>query len=168
MADPEPLEVGEEEAEEDADESPLFVAFAVREGLPVREEVEDPEEEAVGEAVEVRALEALADDVREAVEERALEALAEDVLIRVASAETVLDDNEEPVGADEPVLVTVREDVHVEERVAELVQERSMVEPSAQSATQPQGEHVTLDDAPSAGENLPAGQGVGFTEERGQ
>ena len=164
MADPEPLEVGEEEAEEDADESPLFVASAVREGLPVKEEVEDPVEEAVGEAVEVRAL--------EAVEERALEALAEDVLIRVASAETVLDDNEEaeeePVGADEPVLVTVREDVDVEERVAEIVQERSMVEPSAQSATQPQGEHVTLDDAPSAGENLPAGQGVGFTEERGQ
>jgi hypothetical protein len=54
VADPEPLEVGEEEAEEDADESPLFVALAAPDGvaaalavrlgdaLPVAEEECDP------------------------------------------------------------------------------------------------------------------------------
>jgi hypothetical protein len=54
------------------------------------------------------------------------------------------------------------------EEVEEGVQERSAVEPAAQSGAQPQGTQVALVDAPSAEEKVPAGQGVGFTEERGQ
>ena len=54
------------------------------------------------------------------------------------------------------------------EEVEEGVQERSAVEPAAQSGAQPQGTQVALVDAPSAEEKAPAGQGVGFTEERGQ
>jgi len=97
-----------------------------------------------------------------------------------AVLDDVVDDNAEPVRAEETVTALLRVELQLlspvtlggavaePEEVEEGVQERSAVEPAAQSGAQPQGTQVALVDAPSAEEKVPAGHGVGFTEERGQ
>jgi hypothetical protein len=52
--------------------------------------------------------------------------------------------------------------------VAEGVQEGSAEEPAAQDGVHTHGVQVAMEDAPSAGEKVPAGHGTGLLEEIGQ
>jgi hypothetical protein len=58
--------------------------------------------------------------------------------------------------------------VALADAVGEGAQKGSSVEPAAQDGVHTQGAHVSMDDAPSAGEKVPAGHSVGSTEDRGQ
>ena len=112
--------------------------------------------EAAAEAVALAVAESV--PVEDAVPVRRALALAAEELLAVALPELV--------AAALTVAALEREDVPV--AVAEGVQEGSAAEPDAQAGVHTQGTQVALEDAPSAGEKVPAGHGVGFTEERGQ
>jgi hypothetical protein len=137
---------------------------AEREGvaLPVDDPVVAPVREplvlmlplAVEVGVTVATVDALATDVVELVE---LPVRAEDAVTALLRVELQLLSP-----------VTLGGAVAEPEEVEEGVQERSVVEPAAQSGAQPQGTQVALVDAPSAEEKVPAGHSVGSTEERGQ
>ena len=105
-----------------------------------------------------------------AVDVPAAEAVAAAVAVRRALALAV----GEPLDVAQPeplaaaLGVAALERVDVADAVAEGVQEGSAAEPAAQLGVHTQGAHVELEAAPSAGENVPAGQGVGLMEDSGQ
>ena len=112
--------------------------------------------EAAAEAVALAVAESV--PVEDAVPVRRALALAAEELLAVALPE--------PLAA--ALTVAALERVDVADAVAEGVQEGSAAEPAAQLGVHTQGAHVELEAAPSAGENVPAGQGVGLMEDSGQ
>ena len=177
VADP----VSEDEAL--LDDVPLLDTVAV--GLPLAELVEEEELDPVGKLlalaellpVLVPELQPVADPGGE--DEVALAdsvALPDGVLVADAAAvagAVALAKGEllevalpEPLAVALPVAAPLRE--KVPSAVAEGVQEGSAEEPAAQDGVHTQGVQVAMEDAPSAGEKVPAGHGTGLVEERGQ
>ena len=112
--------------------------------------------EAAAEAVALAVAESV--PVEDAVPVRRALALAAEELLAVVLPELV--------AAALTVAALERDNVPV--AVAEGVQEESAAEPAAQLGGHTQGLQVAREDAPSAGEKVPAGHRVGLTEERGQ